>query len=184
MCKSQIMSTPCQDQKFEMVIVIAVLVCGILVLIVLYLKHKFFDNDREMAGHHQQRSSNTCFLSNDNAADRSESSAFHSISFTTGPSTSNSDSAAFDCRSCAICLDDYVDGDRVVVLQACLHVFHEECIDQWIPWRSSNCPVCRAKVMERMKGEPSRRRPAQCPLAFSLAYSNGFITNSHSARVI
>ncbi|XP_026658051.2 RING-H2 finger protein ATL78-like [Phoenix dactylifera] len=43
---------------------------------------------------------------------------------------------------CAICLSDFVPGDRVRVLPKCDHGFHARCIDRWLMTRSS-CPTCR-----------------------------------------
>lgn len=50
-------------------------------------------------------------------------------------------------RSCAVCLDDYLPGDRLRMLQPCNHCFHQECIDAWLrPLRNALCPVCNARV--------------------------------------
>ncbi|XP_019710905.1 RING-H2 finger protein ATL79-like [Elaeis guineensis] len=45
---------------------------------------------------------------------------------------------------CAICLAEFVDGDRVRVLAPCNHGFHVRCIERWLAARSS-CPTCRAR---------------------------------------
>lgn len=72
------------------------------------------------------------------------------------------------CRSdvsedwhCAICLDDSVgDGEQLKKLVACKHVFHKQCIDQWIvskPFHSVKCPLCRRVVFDA----PIDRRPKE-----------------------
>ncbi|XP_039133757.1 RING-H2 finger protein ATL73-like [Dioscorea cayenensis subsp. rotundata] len=43
---------------------------------------------------------------------------------------------------CAICLSDFMNGERVRVLPKCMHGFHVKCIDRWLMARSS-CPTCR-----------------------------------------
>jgi len=45
-----------------------------------------------------------------------------------------------DKMTCHICLNDYVVGDHIYQLDSCGHVFHLECIGQWI---LHNCSICR-----------------------------------------
>lgn len=47
--------------------------------------------------------------------------------------------------TCVICLDTYVEDDRVHGLPKCSHYFHAKCIQAWL-FTSSNCPVCRSEV--------------------------------------
>lgn len=44
---------------------------------------------------------------------------------------------------CAICLSEFVVGDRLRVLEQCSHGFHMQCIERWLIFCSS-CPICRA----------------------------------------
>ncbi|QHO06972.1 hypothetical protein HN873_047753 [Arachis hypogaea] len=44
--------------------------------------------------------------------------------------------------SCAICLADFSDGDKIRFLPKCNHRFHVACIDKWLLSHSS-CPTCR-----------------------------------------
>ncbi|XVE82482.1 hypothetical protein DITRI_Ditri16bG0008400 [Diplodiscus trichospermus] len=50
--------------------------------------------------------------------------------------------------NCAICLEDYVAGDRVRVLPRCKHMFHKSCIEEWLQVPSLHCPICRDRVLE------------------------------------
>nr|XP_019710388.1 RING-H2 finger protein ATL16-like [Elaeis guineensis] len=49
---------------------------------------------------------------------------------------------------CSVCLSVFVDGEDVRQLPRCKHSFHAPCIDMWL-YSHSNCPVCRADVLER-----------------------------------
>ena len=45
-------------------------------------------------------------------------------------------------------MDDFEDGDRIRELP-CGHVFHAECVDEWLRVHPS-CPVCRMDVGEAL----------------------------------
>lgn len=48
---------------------------------------------------------------------------------------------------CAICLSEFVKGDRVRELP-CHHIFHLEEVDSWLINRKKLCPVCKADVTQ------------------------------------
>ncbi|MCD7473224.1 hypothetical protein HAX54_014935 [Datura stramonium] len=51
---------------------------------------------------------------------------------------------------CAVCLNEFEDGEFLRLLPNCCHVFHPECIDAWLAFRTT-CPVCRACLENKTK---------------------------------
>jgi hypothetical protein len=54
-----------------------------------------------------------------------------------------------DTKACAICLEEYVDGDAVCrsYNSRCKHFFHRKCIIDWL-LSDETCPCCRQKYLE------------------------------------
>ena len=48
------------------------------------------------------------------------------------------------CTICTICISDYSKGDMVHELP-CKHVFHAQCIEEWIKYKPE-CPLCKNAV--------------------------------------
>ncbi|PWZ03249.1 hypothetical protein BCV70DRAFT_139306, partial [Testicularia cyperi] len=51
----------------------------------------------------------------------------------------------FSTDECAICLCDFVDGDRIRVLP-CGHIFHRQEIDDWLVRVKKLCPICKRDI--------------------------------------
>ncbi|MCO5558703.1 hypothetical protein L7F22_012289 [Adiantum nelumboides] len=58
--------------------------------------------------------------------------------------------------TCAICLEDYKQGERLRVLP-CGHEFHVTCIDQWLTTQRCFCPVCKTDA----RSKSSRKVPSE-----------------------
>lgn len=69
----------------------------------------------------------------------------------------NVDESTDNNIECAVCLDDIevLDENHNRVTLACNHLFHSECIGQWLE-RHHNCPICRAEIPEK-ESEPSKK---------------------------
>ena len=58
----------------------------------------------------------------------------------------NIDSAPLLNTNCTICLDEFEDGDKLVELKDCHHVFHKSCINTWFTQKQT-CPNCQNEVV-------------------------------------
>ncbi|EEH17106.1 hypothetical protein PABG_07193 [Paracoccidioides brasiliensis Pb03] len=60
---------------------------------------------------------------------------------------------------CAVCLEEYIDGQSRVMSLPCGHEFHAECITPWLTTRRRTCPICKGDVVRslgRRSSSPQR----------------------------
>jgi len=71
---------------------------------------------------------------------------------------------------CLVCLCDYEEGNECRKLTKCKHVFHKECIDQWLTTGRNSCPLCRGEGVEE-KEKPHEAPPADSPTDLNVSAS-------------
>jgi len=76
-------------------------------------------------------------------------------------------SCSFECQNskeakdCVICQELFTNGQPLVRLPDCLHVFHQSCAMQWLT-RHNTCPYCRRELpTDDADYEAQRRRTQQ-----------------------
>lgn len=81
---------------------------------------------------------------------------------------------------CSICLEAYAIGDRVAWDRhdhTCLHVFHEECITEWL-MTHNDCPSCRLRLIKADEHEESASVTSTCSSVFEVV--DGLISKVNS----
>ncbi|KAK9916228.1 hypothetical protein WJX75_000255 [Coccomyxa subellipsoidea] len=76
-------------------------------------------------------------------------------------------------KTCAVCIEDYRDGEKLRVLP-CKHRFHLECIDQWLSARKPLCPICKWDALQpftplNAEQEEAAAEPAATTSPFSFS---------------
>lgn len=57
---------------------------------------------------------------------------------------------------CLICLSDYEAAEELRQLTSCKHLYHKDCIDEWLTTGRNSCPLCRGQgVSESSNGAHS-----------------------------
>ncbi|KAK3116735.1 hypothetical protein LTR53_002568 [Teratosphaeriaceae sp. CCFEE 6253] len=65
-------------------------------------------------------------------------------------------------QRCLVCLCDFEEKDVCRKLVKCSHLFHKECIDQWLTQGRNSCPLCRGQGVDEQE-KPSTPTPDGTP---------------------
>ncbi|KAJ6812603.1 RING-H2 finger protein ATL3-like [Iris pallida] len=76
---------------------------------------------------------------------RLDREVLNSLATETFSGRGGNDVEAQDATECAVCLNEFDEGEKVRVLPRCGHRFHVGCIDMWF-CSHSTCPLCRQAV--------------------------------------
>lgn len=52
----------------------------------------------------------------------------------------------FKSSQCAVCYGDFAATDEIRILR-CKHMFHRECVDEWLTTQRNSCPMCNKPVV-------------------------------------
>lgn len=80
----------------------------------------------------------------DDATDEQTTPLLASENNTSGPSSSSR--LYYSAEECPICLGTFSEGERVRLLP-CQHLFHQDCVDEWLIKIKKFCPSCRRDVL-------------------------------------
>ncbi|KAL3938043.1 MAG: hypothetical protein SGBAC_006966 [Bacillariaceae sp.] len=117
-------------------------------------KDRFFGGSTSSGRKSVVDNKKTSKTSNTNGTSRSEESAPQTQTQTprTNDSMSKKDGVAEDEDCCCICLERYAEGDVICTTKQkqgdCNHIFHKECLFEWIKQNHDCCPLCRVVLIE------------------------------------
>jgi hypothetical protein len=65
----------------------------------------------------------------------------------TSSSSDESSTSTLDYDVCPICLGSYKEGNMLFASKHCAHIFHGDCILEWLTNRREDCPICRVQMV-------------------------------------
>ncbi|KAI5777822.1 hypothetical protein EDC01DRAFT_623604 [Geopyxis carbonaria] len=83
--------------------------------------------------------------------------------FTFGSPGAPADFNPAESERCLICLSDYEKEAECRQLTKCKHVFHRECIDEWLTTGRNSCPLCRGEGVKEKNSTPETATNTSVP---------------------
>lgn len=83
--------------------------------------------------------------------------ASSSIAVPDGSPTNSDDGGENNHACCPICIQNIKVGDKVYCCNHCHHLFHFDCILEWVETGSTLCPYCRNELFTRSMLEKAHR---------------------------
>jgi len=83
---------------------------------------------------------------NDTISQKPEATASSEETKLKKESKNNSNQIIYDEKTCSICFEDFHVNEKVIMLEACSHIFHRHCISSWLKIKK-DCPICRRDVI-------------------------------------
>lgn len=68
---------------------------------------------------------------------------------------------ASDDTQCAVCLSEFRRGQEIRQLPYCCHIFHKDCIDNWLDHDQTTCPLCRSSLVTEEVARQEKARQQQ-----------------------
>ncbi|CAM6096058.1 unnamed protein product [Calypogeia fissa] len=81
---------------------------------------------------------------------------------------------------CSVCLEEFVEGEKVRILPKCGHCFHADCVDMWF-FSHTTCPICRSEVESPLPDLLSSMSSDTGPTDSSSTNENGPHNRFHSS---
>ncbi|KAF2145207.1 uncharacterized protein K452DRAFT_284605 [Aplosporella prunicola CBS 121167] len=66
-------------------------------------------------------------------------------------------------QRCLVCLSEYEVNEEARRLIKCGHLFHRECIDQWLTTGRNSCPLCRGQGVDEHEQRPNPSASSEVP---------------------
>lgn len=84
---------------------------------------------------------------------------------------------------CAVCLNEFLEEEKLKKIPNCGHVFHIDCIDVWLQ-NNANCPLCRNIISSKCQFTLDQIRPISTPQDQNPTNSGNHVTGEEDYVVI